>query len=69
VRRAVSSHQLVHGDRQVSNTLASHVIHGAGNGRRYKHGGQFTKTLGTKRACIFIAESPKFEPKVPKNVR
>src|SRR6267142_5388362 len=48
------SEQLLHGDRQISNTLTSGVIHGVGDGRCHGHGSQFTQTLGTQRARFFI---------------
>src|SRR3989442_9618482 len=54
------SEKLFHRDRQVTHSLARRVIHGIGDRRRHRHGGELPEALGSARAR-FLVELPNEE--------
>src|SRR5439155_10345 len=48
------SQKLFHRDRQVTHSLARRVIHGIGDRRRHRHGGELPEALGSERARFLV---------------
>src|SRR2546427_6543608 len=48
------SEKLFHRDRQVAHALAGRVIHGIGDRRRYRHGGELPEALGSEWARFLV---------------